>query len=121
MPRSAETAGNAMFTIVASRMTISTVTAMTARASQRCGYGSPSEWGAPAVEVGAVSLTVSSSGSRSGGAEASAACNVAACHHAVVSVSIVFISDTHVPKRARDLPHPVWAAVAAADVVVHAG
>jgi uncharacterized protein len=38
-----------------------------------------------------------------------------------VSVSVVFISDTHVPKRARDLPHPVWAAVEAADVVVHAG
>ncbi|MGY1636181.1 metallophosphoesterase family protein [Geodermatophilus sp. SYSU D00742] len=36
-------------------------------------------------------------------------------------VSLVFISDTHVPKRARDLPHPVWAAIEAADVVVHAG
>lgn len=31
------------------------------------------------------------------------------------------MSDTHVPKRARDLPAPLWAAVDAADVVIHAG
>lgn len=36
-------------------------------------------------------------------------------------VSVVFLSDTHVPKRARDLPHDLWAAIEAADVVVHAG
>ena len=34
---------------------------------------------------------------------------------------LVLIADTHVPKRARDLPAPVWAAIDAADVVVHAG
>jgi putative phosphoesterase len=39
----------------------------------------------------------------------------------VVPVSLVFTSDTHVPKRARDLPHALWAAIEAADVVVHAG
>src|SRR5919112_3708269 len=31
------------------------------------------------------------------------------------------MSDTHIPKRARDLPAEVWAAVDAADVVIHAG
>ncbi|TWG09305.1 hypothetical protein FHX34_10820 [Actinoplanes teichomyceticus] len=31
------------------------------------------------------------------------------------------MSDTHVPKRARDLPQPLWTAVDEADVVVHAG
>jgi len=31
------------------------------------------------------------------------------------------MADTHVPKRARDLPAELWAAVDAADVVVHAG
>ena len=31
------------------------------------------------------------------------------------------MSDTHVPKRARDLPAALWAAVADADVVFHAG
>ncbi|WP_373873110.1 metallophosphoesterase family protein [Actinoplanes palleronii] len=31
------------------------------------------------------------------------------------------MADTHVPKRARDLPEQLWAAVEAADVVVHAG
>lgn len=31
------------------------------------------------------------------------------------------MADTHVPKRARDLPEPLWRAVAEADVVVHAG
>lgn len=31
------------------------------------------------------------------------------------------MADTHVPKRARDLPPELWAAVDAADVVVHAG
>ena len=34
---------------------------------------------------------------------------------------LLLISDTHIPKRARDLPVPVWAAVDEADVVVHAG
>lgn len=31
------------------------------------------------------------------------------------------MADTHVPKRARDLPPALWSAVDAADVVVHAG
>ena len=35
--------------------------------------------------------------------------------------SLLLVADTHVPKRARDLPAPVWQAVEAADVVVHAG
>ena len=34
---------------------------------------------------------------------------------------LLLISDTHVPKRARDLPARVWDEVVAADVVVHAG
>jgi putative phosphoesterase len=36
-------------------------------------------------------------------------------------VRLLLISDTHVPKRARDLPAPLWAAIDEADVVVHAG
>jgi len=36
-------------------------------------------------------------------------------------VRLLIISDTHLPVRARDLPAPVWVAVDAADVVVHAG
>ncbi len=47
--------------------------------------------------------------------------NLAACDHGVVPVSLVLTSDTHVPKRARDLPHSLWSAIEAADVVVHAG
>jgi putative phosphoesterase len=39
----------------------------------------------------------------------------------VVTVRLLLISDTHVPKRARDLPRQVWDEVAVADVVVHAG
>ena len=38
-----------------------------------------------------------------------------------MSISLVVIADTHVPKRARDLPHLLWSAIDAADVVVHAG
>jgi putative phosphoesterase len=38
-----------------------------------------------------------------------------------VSVSLVLTADTHVPHRARDVPHSLWAAIGAADVVVHAG
>jgi uncharacterized protein len=38
-----------------------------------------------------------------------------------VSTRVVVVSDTHLPRRAKDLPAPVWAAVEAADVVVHAG
>lgn len=34
---------------------------------------------------------------------------------------LLVISDTHVPKRARELPAAVWAEVDAADMVVHAG
>jgi uncharacterized protein len=34
---------------------------------------------------------------------------------------LVLTADTHVPKRARDLPPRLWADVAAADVVIHAG
>ena len=34
---------------------------------------------------------------------------------------LLLIADTHVPKRAKDLPPQVWGAVDAADVVIHAG
>lgn len=34
---------------------------------------------------------------------------------------LVLTSDTHLPKRARDLPAPLWTAIDSADVVVHAG
>jgi hypothetical protein len=34
---------------------------------------------------------------------------------------LLLLADTHVPRRARDLPAPVWQAVDAADVVLHAG
>jgi putative phosphoesterase len=34
---------------------------------------------------------------------------------------ILLTADTHVPKRARDLPEPLWRAIEAADAVVHAG
>ena len=34
---------------------------------------------------------------------------------------LLLIADTHVPKRARDLPARVWDEVARADVVLHAG
>jgi putative phosphoesterase len=34
---------------------------------------------------------------------------------------LLLLADTHLPKRARDLPEQVWAEVDTADVVVHAG
>ena len=37
------------------------------------------------------------------------------------TVRLLLIADTHVPKRARDLPAQVWNEVTKADVVVHAG
>ena len=43
------------------------------------------------------------------------------CDHVHVPVAVVFTADTHVPRRARDLPRALWAAIDAADVVVHAG
>jgi putative phosphoesterase len=36
-------------------------------------------------------------------------------------VKLLLIADTHIPKRARDLPAQVWDEVAGADVVIHAG
>jgi putative phosphoesterase len=36
-------------------------------------------------------------------------------------VRLLLLADTHVPRRARDLPAQVWAGVAQADVVLHAG
>lgn len=38
-----------------------------------------------------------------------------------MSTSILLIADTHIPKRAKDLPDQVWREVEAADVVIHAG
>ncbi|MDQ0895802.1 metallophosphoesterase family protein [Agromyces ramosus] len=35
--------------------------------------------------------------------------------------SLVIVSDTHVPKRARALPPVLWDAIEAADLVIHAG
>ena len=34
---------------------------------------------------------------------------------------LLIIADTHVPRRARDLPAEVWQAVDSSDVVIHAG
>ncbi len=34
---------------------------------------------------------------------------------------LLLISDTHLPRRAKDLPASVWAEVDVADVVIHAG
>jgi len=34
---------------------------------------------------------------------------------------IVIIADTHVPKRARNLPAELWSAIDSADAVIHAG
>ncbi|MGI8433401.1 MAG: metallophosphoesterase family protein [Nocardioidaceae bacterium] len=36
-------------------------------------------------------------------------------------LELLMIADTHVPKRARDLPAALWRAVDSADVVLHAG
>jgi putative phosphoesterase len=36
-------------------------------------------------------------------------------------VRLLLIADTHVPKRARDLPAQVWDEAARADAVIHAG
>ncbi|WP_110181403.1 metallophosphoesterase family protein [Nocardioides solisilvae] len=38
-----------------------------------------------------------------------------------MTTRLLLLADTHLPKRAKDLPAEVWAAVDAADVVVHAG
>lgn len=35
--------------------------------------------------------------------------------------SLVIVADTHVPKRAKDLHASLWADIAAADLVIHAG
>jgi putative phosphoesterase len=34
---------------------------------------------------------------------------------------VLLMSDTHIPRRARDLPEPLWREVERADAVVHAG
>ncbi|GAA1920852.1 metallophosphoesterase family protein [Nocardioides marmoribigeumensis] len=38
-----------------------------------------------------------------------------------MKLDLLLLADTHLPKRAKDLPAQVWDAVAEADVVVHAG
>jgi uncharacterized protein len=38
-----------------------------------------------------------------------------------MSVRVLLLADTHVPRRAKDLPAEVWRAAESADVVVHAG
>ena len=109
--RSAETAGRAMLTIVASRMTSRTV------------IGDDAE-GQPASRVGLLGGGRRGRGGRRGtgfghgkssgradGPDRRPRRNVTACDHRFVPVSLVLISDTHVPKRARDLPHSLWAAI----------
>src|SRR3954447_8621397 len=66
MPRSAETAGRAMLTMVASRMTSRTVMAMTPRASHRLGYGSSPTWPAPEARVDGGSVMGEVLGGRAG-------------------------------------------------------
>jgi putative phosphoesterase len=39
----------------------------------------------------------------------------------VTATRLLLLADTHVPKRARDLPAQVWAEIESADIVVHAG
>lgn len=36
-------------------------------------------------------------------------------------LNLILLADTHIPKRARDLPEQVWSAVENADAVFHAG
>ena len=38
-----------------------------------------------------------------------------------MALALTLLADTHLPRRAKDLPAEVWAAVEAADVVLHAG
>ncbi len=38
-----------------------------------------------------------------------------------MNLTLTLLADTHLPRRARDLPEEVWAAVESSDVVVHAG
>ena len=38
-----------------------------------------------------------------------------------MTARLLLIADTHLPKRARDLPADVWSEVDKADVVIHAG
>ena len=38
-----------------------------------------------------------------------------------MTTTFVLLSDTHLPKRAKDLPASLWADIDAADLVVHAG
>ena len=38
-----------------------------------------------------------------------------------MATSLLLLADTHLPKRAKDLPAQVWDEIEAADVVVHAG
>lgn len=38
-----------------------------------------------------------------------------------MTTSFVLLSDTHLPKRAKDLPAGLWDDIVAADLVVHAG
>ena len=38
-----------------------------------------------------------------------------------MTTRLVLMADTHLPKRARDLPAEVWRAVDEADLVIHAG
>ena len=38
-----------------------------------------------------------------------------------MSTSLVIVSDTHIPKRAHDLPPVLWNAIESADLVIHAG
>jgi putative phosphoesterase len=53
--------------------------------------------------------------------DAAAGSNRGAWQDSHMPLRLLLVSDTHVPKRARELPAQVWDAVESADVVFHAG
>ena len=48
-------------------------------------------------------------------------CDPVSCCGVGNTLQLVLTSDTHLPRRAHDLPESLWTAIDAADVVVHAG
>jgi hypothetical protein len=59
--------------------------------------------------------------SSGGGRDHQPTSKVTPCDDEPVPLSLVVTADTHLPRRARELPHALWAAIDDADLVVHAG
>src|SRR3954452_19247134 len=107
-------------TTAASRLPRSSSVSTTRTVSRR-GLSSPRDACSAATSRGSPTSSYRISTRTHSPPPSDGACNPASALRQTGAVRLLVMADTHVPRRARDLPTALWDAVEDADVVVHAG